>query len=104
MGLKVTDLTSTNVDLLPLPCRGCTFWELASPRETTYLGHASDAKPNWVRQAELTTGPPGKLLYDDARVIGYALTAAPAQFRRNQVFLHQPDAQALFVATMWVTP
>ena len=102
MSVKVVDLTAETLDLLPSPCRSCTYWELGSPREAVPTPGRAAAKAAWVGSAELAAGPVGKVLVDVGRVAGYALTAPPPQLRRSQLFVHHPSEDALLLATVWI--
>jgi len=43
MARQIKDLTHTNIDDLPRPCRGCVFWEYAPADRALTLGpHVSD--------------------------------------------------------------
>ena len=104
MGYRVADLTSELLDALPSACRMCTYWELGSPRESPKDASGGRAKRAWVRETEVICGPPGKILYDGDREVGYALMAPPERFRRSRLFVHHPSEDALLLGTAWIAP
>ena len=104
MGYRAVDLTAELLDALPRACRSCTFWELGSVRAAPGDALAGRAKQAWVEEAETSVGPPGKVLFDGDRVIGYALVAPPDRFRRTRLFVHQPSDDAQLLATVWIEP
>ena len=105
MARVIRDLTHTNVDDLPKPCRSCTFWEFRpSDREFTMASVEQDfEKEAWCSEVSLVHGSAGKVAYLDGRPVGYALCGVQDVFRGAEMFPLRISRDALFLATLRVT-
>ncbi len=91
---RVVPLTLDNLDDLPMPCRGCLFWELgplADPRPLP-PGEAKLAKEAWLSATLLDWGSCGKIAYVAGLPVGYALFAPPGFVPRALSFPTSPVA------------
>ncbi|MCA1830817.1 MAG: GNAT family N-acetyltransferase [Actinomycetota bacterium] len=106
MPREIRDLTHTNVDDIPRPCRGCVFWEYAPADRALTLGaHDADfEKEAWTSEQALVYGSSGKIAYVDGGVAGYALCGAPEAFHGADVFPLRISRDALFLATIRILP
>lgn len=102
MTLRIHDLGLEALDCLPEVCRGCVFWESPTGRR----GQRTDpaAKDAWWQATQLECGTPGKGLFDDGRLIAYAVLAPPAQVPRARVLGPAPSEDAVLLVTLWVAP
>ncbi|HEX9711842.1 MAG TPA: GNAT family N-acetyltransferase [Actinomycetota bacterium] len=102
MGREIRDLTHTNIDDLPRPCRGCVFWEYAPADRALTLGeHSADfEKEAWASEVSLVHGSCGKVAYVDGRPAGFALYGAQEMFHGAEVFPLRISKDALFLATL----
>jgi GNAT superfamily N-acetyltransferase len=108
---RLHDLTVTNLDDLPGPCRGCTFWEggwawpgVQPGDDKVVAGRdsAAAAKEAWWQATQLEWGTPGKAAYADGRLVGYALFAPARHFPRAGRLGPSVSDDALLLATLWV--
>lgn len=106
MAREVRDLTHTNIDDIPRPCRGCVFWEYAPADRALTLGaHDADfEKEAWCSELTLVHGSSGKIVYVDGRPAGFALCGPPDMFRGADVFPLRISRDALFLAMLRVLP
>lgn len=106
MGRQIRDLTHTNIDDVPRPCRGCVFWEYAPADRALTLGaHDADfEKEAWTSEVSLVSGSCGKVCYVDGRPAGFALFGAQEMFHGADVFPLRISKDALFLAMMRVLP
>lgn len=106
MSRRVHDLTLAALHDLPSPCRSCVFWESAAGR----LGGERDArsgataKEAWWQATQLEWGTPGKALYLDDHLVGFAVFAPSAHFARARLLGPAFSDDALLLATLWVDP
>jgi GNAT superfamily N-acetyltransferase len=103
---EIRDLTHTNVDDIPRPCRGCVFWEYAPADRALTLGaHDADfEKEAWASEISLMHGSSGRVVYVDGRVAGYALCGPQESFHGADVFPLRISRDALFLAVIRVLP
>lgn len=106
MARQIVDLTHTNVDDLPRPCRGCVFWEYAPADRALTLGaHDADfEKEAWCSEVSLVHGSCGKVAYVDGSLAGFALCGPHDLFHGADVFPLRISRDALFLATVRVLP
>jgi GNAT superfamily N-acetyltransferase len=106
MAREIRDLTHTNVDDIPRPCRGCVFWEYAPADRALTLGaHDADfEKEAWSSEVALVHGSSGKMVYVDERLAGFALCGVQEMFHGADVFPLRISRDALFLAVMRVLP
>lgn len=104
MGRQIRDLTHTNIDDLPRPCRGCVFWEYAPADRALTMGEQSAdfEKEAWCSEIALVHGSCGKIAYLDGRPAGYALCGPQEAFQGAEVFPLRISKDALFLATLRV--
>ena len=104
------------VDHLPARCRTCLFWELGRPRPrpdggTERLGPDDElagdplvAKQAWATNQVLAGRPPGRIVWVDEEVAGYALFAPTTQVAGRRPPVPRASRDALLLATLWVEP
>lgn len=104
MARNVKDLTHTNVDDIPRPCRGCVFWEYSvADRALTLGAHDADfEKEAWCSEVSLVQGGCGKVVYVDGVPAGFALCGRQEDFHGAEVFPLRISKDALFLATVRV--
>jgi GNAT superfamily N-acetyltransferase len=93
------------LDDLPRMCRACVFWEVnrapRGPRPDERVGR--DAKEAWWQATQLEWGVPGRAIYVDDALVGYATFAPSEHFPRARQY-GLPSRDALLLATLWVDP
>jgi len=102
MAREIKDLTHTNIDDLPRPCRGCVFWEYAPTDRALTLGeHSADfEKEAWCSEVTLVHHSAGKVVYVNGAPAGFALCGPQDIFHGAEVFPLRISKDALFLATM----
>lgn len=105
MTRRVHDLTVANLDDLPAACRACVFWEVrGAPRGPVpgqeQAGRAG--KEAWWQATQLEWGSPGKAVYVDDVLAGYATFAPAAHFPQVRRLGHAVSDDALLLAAVWV--
>jgi GNAT superfamily N-acetyltransferase len=103
---QIRDLTNTNVDDVPRPCRGCVFWEYAPADRALTLGaHDADfEKEAWASEVSLVYGSAGKIVYIDGRAVGFAMFGPHEVFHGADVFPLRISKDALFLAMLRILP
>lgn len=107
MSDRVRPLTADDLQHLPADCRACLFWELPSAVRGPRRGHEAEqaeAKHLWHRSLELDWGPPGAVLRNGDRTVGFATCAPSWQAMRTRRLGSTPSEDALILLTMWVAP
>lgn len=109
MTRRAQPLVADALEELPERCRRCLFWELGAPRPAHDVDpdEAHDQhvrKQAWVTSRELEDGPPGTVLRQEGRVVGWALHAPARRFAPRGGLLPSPDPEALLLATAWLHP
>lgn len=91
MGRRIAPVTAHTLADLPMPCRGCSFWE-AGPGHRSPVGALAQAttKAAWVEATEAGWGPCGLVVYVDEVPAGYVLYAPPAFVPRAAAFPTSP--------------
>ena len=111
MTRKVRPLDGDAVEALPDRCRACLFWELGRPRpDAAAPGEHADelagdpqvAKQAWCTDQVLAGRPPGRVVWIDDELAGYALFAPASQFARRRAPVPPASRDALLLATLWV--
>ena len=109
MTRRAQPLVADALEQLPERCRRCLFWELGAPRpaedapaDQVHAQHVR--KQAWVTSCELEDGPPGTILRQDGRVVGWALHAPARSFAPRGPLLPSVDPDALLLATAWLHP
>lgn len=104
MARVIRDLTHTNVDDIPAPCRSCMFWEFRpSDRDFNQTLHDAEFdKEAWCSEVALVHGSAGKVAYVDGRPVGFALCGPQEIFHGAEMFPLRISRDALFFATMKV--
>ena len=100
---RLRELRMEHLDRLPDPCAACMFWQNDMAGRGG-LGGDRDAKDAWWRAVELEWGPPGKAVWDDERLVAFAMYAPAAYVRRSRTVGPQPSEDAVVLMTMWVAP
>lgn len=106
---RAQPLVSDALEQLPERCRRCLFWELgtARPAEAASPDQVHEQhvrKQAWVASRELEDGPPGTVLRQDGRVVGWALHAPARHFAPRGGLVPTADREALLLATAWLHP
>lgn len=103
MTRRLHDLTLATLDDLPAGCRSCVFWEVAgAPRGPMPDAPAGrERKGAWWQATQLEWGTPGKGVYSDGQLVGYAAFAPGAHYPRARR-LGGVSEDALLLATLWV--
>ncbi len=107
MTRRVHDLTLANLGDLPQACRACVFWEVPGAPRGPRAGdeaRGAECKEAWWQATQLEWGSPGKALYLDDRLVGYATFGPPEHFPRVRRMPHAVSDDALLLATLWVDP
>lgn len=106
MARQIRDLTHTNVDDIPRPCRGCVFWEYNPSDRALTLGEqeADFEKEAWISETSLVQGSAGKVVYVDGRPMGFALCGPAEMFHGADVFPLRISRDALFLAMLRILP
>jgi GNAT superfamily N-acetyltransferase len=105
MGRKLVPLDSETLDLVPLPCRRCVFWELGDRARPRGSEDAALQKEAWLSSVLLEWGAAGHVVSVDGEVAGYSLYA-PTQFL-NQIGFQAArpvSRDAVLLATLAVLP
>lgn len=105
MTRRLHDLTLAALDDLPPSCRSCLFWEVhGAPRgPADEPRQARDRKEAWWQSTQLEWGTPGKAVYGDGHLVGFAMFAPGAHYPRARQLGGVSD-DALLLATLWVDP
>lgn len=105
MTRRLRDLTLAALDDLPSACRSCVFWEVAGAPRGPMNDRASgrQRKEAWWQATQLDWGTPGKAVYSDGQLIGYA-SFAPGTHYPRALRLGGASDDALLLATLWVDP
>ncbi len=101
--MRVRELRMEDLDDLPAPCRGCAFWQTTSAARG---GLPSDpaAQDAWWQAVQLEWGVPGRAVWDDDRLVAYALFAPTVHLQRSRVLGPPASEDAMVLATVWVDP
>ena len=75
MGRKLIPLGPETLDLVPMPCRRCVFWELGARARRRGSEAAALQKEAWLSSVVLEWGPAGHVVSVDGEVAGYSLYA-----------------------------
>lgn len=103
MSRRVHDLSVDSLESLDAPCRDCVFWEVpGSVAGPTATGRA--AKEAWWQATQLEWGSPGKGVYVNDRLVGYATFGPPLQFPRARELGPAVSDDALMLAALWIHP
>lgn len=105
MTRRLHDLTPAALDDLPEACRSCLFWEVArAPRGPgDDPDEARGGKEAWWQATQLEWGTPGKAVYGNGHLVGFATFAPGVHFPRARALGGVSD-DALLLATLWVDP
>ena len=103
---RLHDLTPATLHELPSPCRSCMFWETpdAPPGGGGDPGTGLLAKEAWWQATSLEWGAPGKAVYVDDHLVGFAVLAPRAHVPRARRLGPAASDDALLLATLWVDP
>lgn len=107
MSRRVHDLSLSNLDDLPPSCRACVFWEVAGAPQGPRAGTEETSraqKEAWWQATQLEWGTPGKALYADDKLVGYATFAPGRHFPRTRRMRRTISEDALLLATLWIHP
>jgi len=106
---RTQPLVADALEQLPERCRRCLFWELGGTRPAEEaaqdVAHEQHVrKQAWVASRELEDGPPGTVLRQEGRVVGWALHAPARAFAPRAAPVPVADPEALLLATAWLHP
>lgn len=104
MARVIRDLSHSNIEDIPNPCRACTFWEIRpSDREFDQVHHDREFdKEAWCSEVALVHGNAGKVAYLEGRPVGFALCGPQEIFHGAEMFPLRISRDALFFATLQV--
>ncbi|MHB8510782.1 MAG: GNAT family N-acetyltransferase [Actinomycetota bacterium] len=103
MTRKIVDLDLRTVHELPVRCRGCVFWELSPGDRAIAVEHDSEfEKEAWCSELSLVWGAPGKVVFVDDQMAGFAVAGPIEAFPRAAFFPANVSKDALFLATLHV--
>lgn len=110
--MRTVPLVGDVLDDLPRRCRSCVFWELGEDRPDVGAGAEAPSgdravrdrvrKQAWVTAQALESGPPGVLLREGDRTLGYALFAATRTLPARGGTVPATSGDALLLATVWI--
>lgn len=105
MNRRVRELSVETLDHLPPACRACVFWEVSGacrgPRRDARVGR--EAKEAWWQATQLEWGAPGRAVFIDDALVGYAIFGPTVHFPRVREY-SRPSEDALLLATLWIDP
>lgn len=105
MTRRLRDVTPAALDDLPAACRSCVFWEVAGaprgPMDDRVAGR--ERKAAWWQATQLEWGAPGKAVYANGHLVGYAAFAPGDHYPRARR-LGGVSEDALLLATLWIDP
>lgn len=110
MSRKVAPLQAEALEQVPERCRICLFWELgwARPapeaRSDDLAGDPLMQKQAWCTARVHAGQPPGRAVYVDGDLAGYALFAPANAFAARSGAVPPASEDALLLATLWVDP
>lgn len=100
---RLREMHIEQLDSVPTPCRECMFWQNDTAGRAGLAGDPAE-KDAWWRSVELEWGAPGKAVWLDGEMAGFAMYA-PAEFvRRSRTIGPPPSEGALVLMTLWVSP
>ena len=103
MSRRVHDLSVESLEDLEAPCRDCIFWEVeGSSRGSSRGGRI--AKEAWWQATQLEWGSPGKGVYVDDRLVGYATFGPVQQFPQARRMGPTVSDDAMLLAALWIHP
>ena len=109
MTRKVRPLDGEAIESLPDRCRACLFWELGRPRPDPGADHDDElagdpvvAKQAWCTNQVLAGRAPGRVVWIDEELAGYALFGPVEQFAPRRPPVPAAGRDALLLATLWV--
>lgn len=110
MSRKVVPLHGEALEQVPDRCQVCLFWELGWARPPADLqsddlaGDPLVQKQAWCTARVHAGEPPGRAVYVDGDMAGYALFGRSKVFAPRSGAVPVPSEDALLLATMWVDP
>lgn len=110
MSRRVRALDGDGVEALPDRCRACLFWELGRPRpdpahpDDELAGDPVVAKQAWCTARVMDGRAPGRTVWIDDELAGYALFGPSTDFAPRRAPVPNPSRDALLLATLWVAP
>ena len=103
MGRKLIPLGPETLDLVPMPCRRCVFWELGARARRRGSEDAALQKEAWLSSVVLEWGPAGHVVSVDGEVAGYSLYAPTHVFDQVGSQAARPVSRdAVLLATLAV--
>jgi len=105
LGRKLIPLGPETLDLVPMPCRRCVFWELGARARRRGSEDAALQKEAWLSSVVLEWGPAGHVVSVDGEVAGYSLYAPTHVFDQVGSQAARPVSRdAVLLATLAVLP
>lgn len=107
MALRLHPLDPEAVDDVPARCRVCVFWELGEDRpgdDDARSVRDGVRKQAWTTSTALETGPPGVVVRDGRRVVGWASFAPAKAYAPRAATVPRPSPDALLLATAYLDP
>lgn len=108
MVLRLRPLVPDAVDDVPGRCRRCVFWELGGQRpdleDEQRCVRDGVRKQAWTTSVALDTGPPGVVVRQGRRTVGWAGFAPVDSFAPRAATVPRPSSDALLLATAYLEP
>lgn len=108
MAHRPTPLDPDAVDDIPGRCRSCVFWELGGERPDEHdldrCARDRVRKQAWATSVAMESGPPGVIVRDGHRAVGWAGFAPAERYGPRGPGVPRPSPDALLLATVWLLP
>jgi GNAT superfamily N-acetyltransferase len=101
---RVADLGAAELGSLPTPCRNCLFWESGADGAKASTDQQLARKEAWWCSAVRDWGSPGKGVFVDASLVGFAMLGPSGAFAGVRGVGCAVSADALALTTLWVDP
>jgi GNAT superfamily N-acetyltransferase len=106
MEIVIRDVTESNLDDMPEPCRSCTYWSLPEETERMKIEVSKRKKRRWLLQTIREFGSCGKILYHNGVPIGYAEYGPSSRFSQIKNYKSQPVGKVeegiVFLACLYI--
>jgi GNAT superfamily N-acetyltransferase len=111
--IEIKDLTESNVNDIPDPCKSCIYWSFPKEFEDTTEKRQkrkqklAAKKKLWLLQTMKEFGSCGKILYYNNVAVGYAEYGPSSRFPKIKEYKSQPigkiDEGTVFLACLYLT-
>jgi GNAT superfamily N-acetyltransferase len=103
MSARVRVMGIEDLDALPDRCRGCMAWQ-TPVRGLVGPPQDPSAQDAWWQAVQLEWGAPGRAVWHDDRIVGFAVFAPPVHLGRLRTIDPAADEDSLVLATAWIDP